>query len=42
MSDITDPYLTYVMINKEPSLVYTEKYVLIKQRIFSEGLAYNE
>ena len=36
MSDITDHYLTFVMINKEPSFVDTDKYILIKKRIFSE------
>ena len=35
MSDITDHYLTFVMINKELSLVDIEKYVLTKKRIFS-------
>ena len=36
ISDITDHYLTFVMIYKEPSFVDTEKYVLTKKRIFSE------
>ena len=36
MSDITYHYLTFVMLNKEPSFVDTEKYVLLKKRIFSE------
>ena len=36
MLDITDHCLTFVMINKEPSFVNTEKYLLIKKRLFSE------